>query len=1117
MRRSSESPESGSARKRPRLSSPTYEEHFPITQEDMATFDELEKQLSQAMPVVPSQSRSLPSEAHKSHSATTQDVDFLGGHDEEQGYGHGSTIKEWSSSPPDNHSTTQERAAEDSFFTAGMGKGGMGFVSAASIPAKSQRGPPIPSGFASAASLAIPRPTESSAPRLTSGFTSAAKFGSASRPPQDGETADDAPPSTLSKYGGFGLASALPTGPQDTWTDDRPSSPFEPPTEQDYDSWFDSDASKLPTAALTFTTARAVVDEPQSRPEPTAAHQGPSGFTSGLAPFKPPTQITRKIAPAPEAPRVDEEVYCTPIVGFSSVASLHAGKSNWAAPSAEALALAAQKMKQWEAEIAVEDASTISAGKDVTRPEVENVAAAGPSSAAPPLPGLQPFKTPLRPALRPMDNSGFSPALLPDTPLASKSSTRFTDIGNGQLMKNTQFKSPVVSRTRVVSGLGAHAGSPLNPMRPSDFKIASTSKLPATSGFGSASAPPQSVPVTPIRPGPSKAPISVTSPGKGKSLGMTPRRGVGSQSVGKGKFSTPFKRGMAPGEPGRTQLELQHVKVDAQVQTPARVAESRPSAARTRPWKDYKFFDLNPQPDRKALASSGLRPQSYTDEELLDMGLDVDELRQMTPANAVYYTFYSEAPNMDGEESPDALRLGPEDALARLHELGCKLATQQWVTNHYGLILWKLAAMVCLEPEREQDVKTKRWCWLEVMRQLLYRYERELNGGSRPALRLISTEDAPAACPMVLCVSKIMWSASVVDERGVPLDPHPELEITDGWYLLRAKVDLPLARAVRRGLIRVGTKLAVSGARLSGDRKEACEILDAYDTTSLELCGNSTHLAPWHAKLGFVKDPFVATLDSLTADGGVVPPMDLVVQKAYPIAYLEFVRNEDGSVTKLGPRNEKEELKAQDQWLAERENAIAKIRADLEKQIQQLEKMSERLYGIAGGRFEGKHKPDDPIPDHIENLYSELVEQEPRPSSSQLLYHLNYMDAGYLYLYTEDQIRLARERMGDDIERELQFACPPRSVRDFRVVVVKDARWARKEPMRTAQITLWDPMRMVFSEGGSPGEIREGQRFLVANLEPSQPRAWMAPGPEAVIYLVSKKNARWTSIKSSKR
>ncbi|KAI0720072.1 hypothetical protein C8T65DRAFT_634775 [Cerioporus squamosus] len=802
----------------------------------------------------------------------------------------------------------------------------------------------------------------------------------------------------------------------------------------------------------------------------------------------------RKAAPTPQTPPVNEDA-------STSVASIHVGKSNWAAPSAEAMARAAEKMKQWEVEVATEDAPPSTASYDTSRGSVENAPAAGPPPAAPSLPSAQ---------------AGFSPAQLPDTPLASKNPTRFTDIGNGQLMKNTQFKSPLVNRHRVISGSAAHASSPLNPMRPSELKIASTSKLPATSGFGSAKALPQSVPVTPIRSGPSKA-STTTSPGKGKSLGMTPRRGIGPQSVGKGKFSTPFKRGLAPGDPGRTQLELQRVKTGAQVQIAAHVAESPPSPAKVRPRKDYKFFDLNPRRDRKTLASSGLRPQSYTDDEMLDMGIDIDELRQMTPANAVYYTFYAVAPSADDDEPPDALRLGPEDALARLQELGCKLATQQWVTNHYALILWKLAAMVCLEPEREQDVKTKRWCWVEVMRQLLYRYERELNGGSRPALRLISTEDAPAICPMVLCVSNIMWSPPAIDEHGVAVDPHPEFEITDGWYLLRAKVDLPLARAVRRGLIRVGTKLAVSGSRLSGDRKEACEILEAYDNTWLELCGNSTHLAPWHAKLGFVKEPFVATLDSLTADGGIVPAMDLVVQKAYPVAYLEFVRNEDGSVTKLGPRNEKEELKAQDQWLAQRENAIAKIRADLEKQIESLEKMSERLYGIAGGRFEGKHKPDDPIPDHIENIYSELVEQDSRPSASQLLYRLNYMDAGYLYLYTEDQIRLAKERMGDDIEKELQYVCPPRSVRDFRVVVVKDAQWSRKEPMRTAQITLWDPMRMVFSDGGNPGEIREGQRFLVTNLEPSQPRAWMAPGPESVVYLVSKKNARWTSIKSSKR
>ena len=39
------------------------------------------------------------------------------------------------------------------------------------------------------------------------------------------------------------------------------------------------------------------------------------------------------------------------------------------------------------------------------------------------------------------------------------------------------------------------------------------------------------------------------------------------------------------------------------------------------------------------------------------------------------------------------------------------------------------------------------------------------------------------------------------------------------------------------------------------------------------------------------------------------------LSQTYPIAYLEFVSNEDGTTTKLGPHNEKDELKAQDQWL----------------------------------------------------------------------------------------------------------------------------------------------------------------------------------------------------------
>ena len=96
-------------------------------------------------------------------------------------------------------------------------------------------------------------------------------------------------------------------------------------------------------------------------------------------------------------------------------------------------------------------------------------------------------------------------------------------------------------------------------------------------------------------------------------------------------------------------------------------------------------------------------------------------------------------------------------------------------------------------------------------------YEKELNGGTRPALRLITTRDTPAGLHMVLCVSDITWSQPGVQvgEDGLPVVPHPTLELTDGWYRLRARVDEILARAVRRGVIRVGRKIAISGASVS--------------------------------------------------------------------------------------------------------------------------------------------------------------------------------------------------------------------------------------------------------------------------------------------------------------
>lgn len=149
---------------------------------------------------------------------------------------------------------------------------------------------------------------------------------------------------------------------------------------------------------------------------------------------------------------------------------------------------------------------------------------------------------------------------------------------------------------------------------------------------------------------------------------------------------------------------------------------------------------------------------------------------------------------------------------------------------------------------------------------------------------------------MVLCISDIIWPASGSEGNTAPVQTYPELEVTDGWYRLRAYIDAPLARGVRKGKIKIGRKIAVAGAKvssavfndmlapfsylqLSAERKEGSEILEAYNSNVLLLTGNSTHMAPWHAKLGFQRGPFVATLNSLTADGGNVAIMMLTVIK----------------------------------------------------------------------------------------------------------------------------------------------------------------------------------------------------------------------------------------------
>ncbi|TFK56630.1 hypothetical protein OE88DRAFT_1730102 [Heliocybe sulcata] len=475
----------------------------------------------------------------------------------------------------------------------------------------------------------------------------------------------------------------------------------------------------------------------------------------------------------------------------------------------------------------------------------------------------------------------------------------------------------------------------------------------------------------------------------------------------------------------------------------------------------------------------------------------------------MYYAFNTESsviPSASQIAGSSAL-LDPQAMLEQLLAQGCRLASQAWVDNHWGLILWKVAGMVSLDPKPESNPGTRRWCWRHIREQFLYRYEKELEGGARPPLRLIATQDAPASLPMVLCVSNISWSSGGVDHDGLVMDQIPELELTDGWYKLRAEVDGALTRAIKKGKIRVGRKLAVQNARLSSDHKDPTEVLEAYDRCHLVLAGNSCHLAPWHAKLGFSSSPSFATLGSLTSDGGVVTIVELAVVKAHPVAFIEFVEGSDGKTRRIGPRNEKEEMKARDQWARRREDLASKLRDDIDRKISTLEGYAHRLDAKAGSA-QGKTEDEDPPP-HIDTYYDDLEEGG---NLGTLLCRLSKSEMRWLSETIRKNCATLRENAREETEKELAFECPPRKVRNFRVVVAEDARTRERKAYRRAQITVWDVLDLGFGEGTKAGAFLPDQRFLVTNLIPTQQSAWMANEPGAEVYLTTRRDSKWTKM-----
>ncbi|KAG7965180.1 hypothetical protein I3843_09G211200 [Carya illinoinensis] len=270
-----------------------------------------------------------------------------------------------------------------------------------------------------------------------------------------------------------------------------------------------------------------------------------------------------------------------------------------------------------------------------------------------------------------------------------------------------------------------------------------------------------------------------------------------------------------------------------------------------------------------------------------------DQIRCIKSTNAEKYTFRDET---------GLNCIGPEAFFHMLARTGGleQYASKEWVINHYKWIVWKLA---CYERYYPTKAAGKFFTISNVLEELKYRYEREVNHGHRSAIKRILEGDASPSLMMVLCISAVCSNCdlkndtSSVAETGAQNSNATKVELTDGWYAMDAVLDAQLSKQLAAGKLFVGQKLRIWGAGLCGWVGPVSP-LEVSRTVSLLLHINGTYRTHWADRLGFCKGVGAPlAFRCIKSNGGPVPLTLVGVRRIYPLLYKERLSN-GGSIVR---------------------------------------------------------------------------------------------------------------------------------------------------------------------------------------------------------------------------
>uniref|UniRef100_A0A0D3EJY9 Tower domain-containing protein n=1 Tax=Oryza barthii TaxID=65489 RepID=A0A0D3EJY9_9ORYZ len=411
-----------------------------------------------------------------------------------------------------------------------------------------------------------------------------------------------------------------------------------------------------------------------------------------------------------------------------------------------------------------------------------------------------------------------------------------------------------------------------------------------------------------------------------------------------------------------------------------------------------------------------------------------DEVKLMDAKKAEKYKFKTDT--------------GAEEFQKMLLACGASLTytTKEWVSNHYKWIVWKLASLERCYPTRAAGKFLKVG---NVLEELKYRYDREVNNGHRSAIKKILEGNASPSLMMVLCISAIyscpdLNNSKPEDDRAHTDDDNSEnkslraakrnmstkIELTDGWYSLDASLDLALLEQLEKRKLFIGQKLRIWGASLCGWAGPV-SFHEALGTVKLMIHINGTYRARWDETLGLCKHAGVPlAFKCIKASGGRVPRTLVGVTRIYPVMYRE--RFSDG---RFVVRSERMERKA------------------LQLYHQRVSKIAEDIQSEHGEHCDNTDDNDEGA--KICKMLERAAEPEILMSSmnSEQLLSFSY--------YQEKQKIVRQNEVAKKIENALKVAgLSSRDVTPFlkvRVMGLISKHSATKSGRREGLITIWNP------------------------------------------------------------